>query len=495
MKQLNNKPWFLPLLVVFFILHGVTENFGFIEVSELLKIGLIIFSFVLAGYFAVKLIAKEKLYAALIIFFISAWLLFFGAIHDSVKTLPLLNWLHRYVIFLPFMLATILAFIFLIRNKRKMQHRLCLYLNILLLIYCIFDLSTYFLKWLPLKKSTSPPTINFQAGVAQAKPNVYLLVFDEYPGYKSLKDSFAFANDSLYHFLSSKDFKILPTFANYNLTFYDMASMLNMRYVAAGYQPLANTMMDDQQRLKEINDASVIRQFEAMGYSFTNYSIFDILGKASPGGNAAVVTQSALLTNKIFFYRIFKDLGWHFFSGRYNIPLVERWYKKDDRVNKLIEKKLLEGLNGNNTKPRFIYAHFNMPHPPIFCDSLGNYLPNAQIADLKSYTDKPLFLSYLKFANKKIVALVNAVTAKDSNAIIIVMSDHGYRAYNTTNLAEPLYFDNICAIRMPGKAHLPMMNKWSNVNLFPYLFNCAFNQKMRYLADSSVFLSDKISGN
>lgn len=495
MKQLNNKPWFLPLLVVFFILHGAAENFGFIEVSQLLKVGLIIFSFILAGYLAVKLITNENLYSALIIFLISAWLLFFGAIHDTVKALPWLNWLHRYIVFLPFMLSTILVFIFLIRDKIKVQQKLCLYLNVLLLIYGFFDLGTCVLKWLPLKKSSPPPAINFNGGLVQAKPNVYLLVFDEYPGYKSLKDSFAFANDSLYHFLSSKDFKILPTFANYNLTFYAMASMLNMRYVAAGYQPLANTMKDDQQRLKEINDASVIRQFEAMGYSFTNYSIFDILGKPSPGGNAAVVTQSALLTNKIFFYRIFKDLGWHFFSGRYNIPVVEQWYKKDDRVNKLIEKKLLEGLSGNNTKPRFIYAHFNMPHPPIFCDSLGNYLPNTQIADLKSYTNKPLFLSYLKFANKKIVALANAVTAKDSNAIIIVMSDHGYRAYNTTNLAEPLYFNNICAVRMPGKAHLPMKEKWSNVNLFPYLFNCAFNQKMPYLTDSSVFLSDKISGN
>ena len=333
--------------------------------------------------------------------------------------------------------------------------------------------------------------VNFNTAAVKSKPNVYFLLFDEYPGYKSLKDSFAFSNDSLYQFLETKEFKMLPTFSNYNTTFYSMASMLNMQYIDKPYNPLQNTMDDDQARLKEIKNALAVSYFKSMGYSFTNYSIFDILDEPSVKGNSFVISQATLLTHKIFFNKMLSDVGWNFIRGKYRIPFIEKIYMHEDRNNKFIEKQLSEIKPQKSRPPVFMYAHFNMPHALIFHDSAGNYLSNAQMFDPLTYYNKPAFLSYLKYTNEKIKKLVNTICVNDPGSIVIVMSDHGYRGYNTTSVNQPLCFDNICAVRFPDKNYLPLRDKWSTVNFFRYLFNCEFNQKIPYVSDSSVFLRDK----
>jgi hypothetical protein len=477
------------------MLHGIVENYGFIYFSEILKTGLTILGCVGLFYLVVLFFTKKAIHAALICFFISTWMLFFGAIFDWVKSIHFLRCIHSYSVFIPLMLLSFLAFILFIRQKKSLQNKLCFYLNLLLLIYCLFDLSALALKSLKPNCRSTAANINIDTTLVKSKPNIYFMLFDEYPGYKSLKDSFAFANDSLYHFLEKKEFKILPTFSNYNMTFYSMASMLNMEYIDKPYKALENTMEDDQLRIKEIKNARAIQFLKTMGYSFTNYSIFDILDQPSLKGNSFVISQATLITHKIFFNKILKDLGWHFISGKYRIPYIKYIAMHENRNNQFIEKKLSETKPENISKPRFIYAHFNMPHPPIFYDSAGNYLPVEKMFDDQSYGNKQIFLSYLKYANTKIEDMVNAICKNDPGSVVIVMSDHGYRNYKNIHLIEPLHFDNICAVRFPGNNYLPVKERWSNVNFFRYLFNCEFNQRIPYLNDSSIFLKDKKLAN
>src|SRR4051812_9173995 len=121
MKQLKHTPWFLFLLVLFFVVHGAVENFGFIYFAEVIKIGLAILAAVLLFFLITKLIVKQWLPAALIVFFISAWLLFFGAIFDWVKTVRFLYFLHSYSIFVPLMLLSWIIFIVFIRKRAALQ--------------------------------------------------------------------------------------------------------------------------------------------------------------------------------------------------------------------------------------------------------------------------------------------------------------------------------------------------------------------------------------
>ncbi len=490
MKQFKTIPWFLFLLVVFFILHGTVENFGFIYSKEIIKIGVTILICVTVFYAITKLFVKTSVHAALICFFISSWILFFGAIFEWVKSIHLLYWLHSYTVFVPFMLSIFLLFILFIRKKVTLQYKLCFYLNVLLLIYCLYDLGGLIVKLVKTIPANFSTTISFDTSLVKTKPNVYLLLFDEYPGYKSLKDSFAFANNDLYQFLEKKEFKFLPTFSNYNMTFYSMASMLNMEYIDKPYDALQNTMDDDQMRINEVKNARVVKYFKTMGYSFINYSIFDILDQPSFKSNSFVISQAKLLTHKIFFNKILSDVGWNFIYGKYSIPYIKYIYMQEDRNNKFFEKKLIDPANKIFAAPHFTYAHFNMPHPLVFYDSAGNYLPTAQIFDPQTYYNKPVILSYIKYTNNKIKNFVNVLYNRDPTAIVIIMSDHGYRGYNNNNSSVPLLFDNICAARFPDKNYAVFRDKWSNVNFFRYLFNSQFYQNIPYLKDSSIFLKD-----
>jgi hypothetical protein len=489
MNQLKKKPWFVFLLVLFFVLHGTVENFGNINHVEIIKVGSFIIVIVSIFYFMIKRIVKNIFHAALICFFISVWILFFGAIFDWVRGIGFLSFLHSYSIFVPFMFCAIIGFIIFIRKKNALSEKVSYFLNVLLLLYCLYDLFSLLILSSKEKKQFSTSTISFDTTLVKAKPNVYFMIFDTYPGYKSLKDSFGYANDDMYNFLEEKDFKILPTFSNYNITFFSMASTLNMQYIDKPFLPLHVTFETDQDRIKELKNAQVVQNFKSMGYSFNNYSIFDILDKPSVKGNSFLATQATLLTHKIFFNRMIKDIGWNFVTGKYKIPFVENMYMVEKINNRFIEKKLLQP-NVDKKVPQFTYAHFTMPHAPFFYDSTGKARPNDKIFDKSLNGDKSIFLSYLKYVNTKIKNLVGAISKNDSNAIIIVMSDHGWSFYKTKEANTPFFFNNICAVHFPDKNYLPMKEQWSNVNFFRYLFNCEFNQKIPYLKDSSTFLVD-----
>jgi hypothetical protein len=129
-----------------------------------------------------------------------------------------------------------------------------------------------------------------------------------------------------------------------------------------------------------------------------------------------------------------------------------------------------------------------MPHGPYYYDSLGNKNPYEKISHYTRWQDKALFLSYLKYVNKRMINMVDSIVKHQPGAIIVVMGDHGFRSYNSKQPHQPLRFDNLCAARFPDGKYSDMKESWSNVNLFRYLFNSQFGQNIPYLSDSSFTL-------
>ena len=154
--------------------------------------------------------------------------------------------------------------------------------------------------------------------------------------------------------------------------------------------------------------------------------------------------------------------------------------------NEKVTGSLLKCVAEKNDLPQFIYAHFLLPHHPYLFDSTGHFVSfNAATMNREE-----AYLSYLKYANGKITDLVSKMIKADPAAIIVIMSDHGYRDMVYTLGAKPYYFDNICAIRnisLPASSTITL----SNVNFFRYFFNTYFGQQFTYLPDSTIALSDK----
>lgn len=486
MKLLKKIPFFLFLLVLFFCLHGSVENYGYVGAYEVFVVGIVILFFVVVLFTLVQFFTRNYIFTSLIVFFIAVWYLFFGAIKDFLSNTAFLYFLQGYFVIIPFLLLLTLLWIVFLKFKKPLHSKLVFFLNLLMIIYCLLDIVLIVQEYFnaPSKKTAA---VTFNASKAEARPNVYLLVFDEYPGYKSLKDSFGFANDSLYRFLENNEFNIQPVFSNYGLTAFSMSSILNMRYINTDFDPLKLTQLDFQVRTDEIRNAAVFDVFKSMGYRFNNYSIFDINDQHGlSNSNEFVPVHSMMLTDKIFHNRFMRNSSW--FIKKF--PLWSKQYLFEHDVNNLkAQEMIVNASRAKEDKPVFSYGHFFLPHLPFYRDSLGKYNSIEYIAD-EAIVYKERFLSYLKYTNLVITSLAGSVIKNDPNSVIIIMSDHGFKNYSNKQLYEPYNFDNICAIRFKAKALLPFRDKWSMVNLFPYIFNSFYNQGMPYLADSVVALRD-----
>ena len=115
MKLFKKIPFFLVLLAVFFCLHGSVENYGFIRFTEVLYPGLLIAAGILLLTGVLLLFTRNLLHASLIAFFISLWYLFFGALHDWVKSTAALAFLKSYPVMVSVLLLFTLAWILFLK--------------------------------------------------------------------------------------------------------------------------------------------------------------------------------------------------------------------------------------------------------------------------------------------------------------------------------------------------------------------------------------------
>ena len=486
MKFLKKYPVFLLLLAVFFCLHGLVENYELIYIKSLALTFFYTILFIAVVYFLLKLILKNKIYTALVTFLSCGYILFFGAFLDFVKQFNLVAWLSKYAVFLTVSFLLLGFLFFVLKRKIVLQEKVFYFLNLLFIVYVLFDVISLIIKINSIKSDN-----NFDYAIdkktVQATPNVYLLLFDEYAGYESLRDSFGFKNDIFYNNLQKKGFEIVPTTANYNMTFFSISSLLNMKLIDSNYNANKLVAKDDINRIKEIKNATVVDCFQEMGYHFYNYSIFDIKNMPMPFANSYVKTNTNLITNKILPVRLLTDLGWNLMSSNKNNSIVENYLNKDNESNVAIEDKILQTTIPKSAKPSFTYAHFLLPHFPYYYDSIGNKLSNVVAFNDKLIYDKNYYLSYLKYANTQIEKMVTHLVAIDSSAIIVTMSDHGFHSYKS-NENKSVFFNNFCAIRSPNQYKVSLAGHKSMVNIFPCIFNQYFGQRFPYHTDSTIFL-------
>jgi hypothetical protein len=483
-KFLKAIPLYTFLLAVFFCLHGSLENFGFISFKEAIQVFFYSFISIAIAFFVINFISKSILYSGFITFFLAVIYLFFAVIKTNVFQITFLG---KYVIFLPLLSIVVLLVIILFRKKDKFLSKATLFLNVLLISYCILDTIFIIQKEVNKPKKTYSNTIRFNAKRVKDRPNVYFLLFDEYAGFKSLKDSFGFENNFFYEQLQNDSFKILNTFSNYNSTPFSMASLFNMDYLKAVKDSSTVGWRETQERMQDIKYGEVFGIFKSLGYTVKSFSMFEAGDNKSVGGNQFLLGHKRVLTHKMFHNVLLRDIGFNFVSGKNANTFIQKIFLGDmPYYNGRVEDGLFSSLNTNPT-PQFVYAHFLMPHFPFLYDSIGNKVPNDLLFEERSWLIKAQYVSYLKYCNKKIIEYEQNIIKKDSNAVIVIMSDHGFRFENLTASA----FNNFCAIRTRHEHLTDYGVITSNVNFFRYLLNTNFNQAIPYLNDKMVQLKEE----
>jgi len=492
--RLKKYPFYLFLLPVFFVLHGYLENFGFISLEDALVLMLSYCGMALGiGLFS-YLIFKDINKAALITAAWMSFFFFFAALHEFLKeNAPKFFSKYSFMLSLSVVLLIVL-YIILKRTKGKFL-KFNLFINVLFIIYIFVDIGG--LIWKSNNPSYQKLSVYSFARKNEyticdtcAKPNIYFLLFDEYGSSISLKEKWNYEN-KLDSSLKKKGFSVQSrSQSNYNFTAFSMSATLNMSFIE-GIKNIKSVTADDYANCNIlVRDNQVITFLDAHGYDIVNYSMFDLAGHPASVEQSFLPLKTKLITDRTLFARMNKDIGWLLITRfPFNLFTKNHFLKHRENNNRFLEQ-VKEQTRKQSMKPKFVYAHFYMPHPPFFYDSVGNLKDNELVYHESKIIPPSSYLEYVTYTNGEILKLVDTIQTNDPKSIIVILSDHGFRV-PTKDPFPHFFFQNMNAIYFPDKDYRMLYDSMTNVNQFRAIFNKTFNQKFPLLKDSSILLIDR----
>ncbi|MER3497277.1 MAG: hypothetical protein C4308_00885 [Chitinophagaceae bacterium] len=485
--SLKQFPYFLLLLPIFFVLHGVVENFGLVPYADAVKLSVIYLGSILALVAIAWLYYRKLMNAALAVFVFAVIYFFFGSFHDSLKRLTGNSFFSSYKVVLSILLLFVILIIILLKRKNP-SAKVFLFLNILFIILVAYDLLGIISKGKSLSNNNRFNK-NFVRCDSCDHPDIYLIIADGYAGHQELNDLFNYDNSEFENQLRQRGFHIVPNSkSNYNFTPFSIASMLNMDWLQ-GLEGSNTSKKDIALCYATIKKSRANDFLQSLGYQFYNFSIFDYPGQPSVIQPTFLPGKTLPITSQTLFNRLQRDLWYHLvvdlnLSSAKNAVL----YRDQKNNNKIfsLTKQIAEAKNPN---PKFIYTHLVMPHYPYYFKEDGKETPQDSLTETY-WQNKTAFLSYLKYSNKIFLQLIDHIILKSAKPpVIVLMGDHGFREFKD-NVEKKYHFMNLNAVYLPDRNYSNFYAGMSNINQFRVLFNSLFDQKFPVLKDSTSFLRE-----
>jgi len=341
----------------------------------------------------------------------------------------------------------------------------------------IFSITSFSISTADDNSFANLSDIPVQISDVENKPNIYLIILDEYAGFIQLKNDFNFDNSDFRIELEKRDFFVVKeSLSNYPNTSLSVPSIINMMYFDFIPDKLGKDSKNIRVVEKMINENNVMKILQANGYKIKT---LDGAIARTPDTYLADVR----LCSSIF--DINPDIRKNF--ALVYVPIVGLQELIFDEV---IRSKLecsfsaLMDFNEEPNNPNFVVAHLRFPHSPYIYDSSGNSISINDIGDKNAY------LEQLKFVNKKTLEIIDSIQEKASTNIIIIISDHGYRFYiNWENPTEDDYirgFNNLAAYYLPGEEKHETI---ALVNIFRTIFNSYLGMDYEILDDRQIWYS------
>lgn len=492
-RRLLTIPFFVFLLPVFFVFHGFQENLGYIHPGEAIILTLVYLAGAAIVFALAWLFYRNATKAALAAGLILAFYFFFGALQDFLKSH--LHAISRYAVIVPLFLLAAITWIIFLRRTRTNLSRITLYLNVLLLIYIAVDglLLINLHMLVPFvegkRASRTTFTLNYYGG---EKPDIYFLIFDAYTSSKALNEQYHYDNGDFDRFLTAKGFHIQSSSrANYKYTILSMPSILNMGYLERLVDVKGGPVAEYYYLSDLIKNNDLMSWLKISGYDIVNCSIFDLRGHPTPITESLLPLQTRLITDQTFYSRFYRDVGWNFYQYTIN-PLskkeIDLSLNNDNKLISLVES----ASTTSSPRPRFIYGHFNIPHPPYYYDKDGR---RREVKAPYKPTDEDNvqeYLDYLPYTNRRAEEMIDTIlTNTHGKAVIILMGDHGLRYHDTLGYNPLSFVENQNAVYFPNRDYHLFYDSISGVNQFRVVLNSLFGQELPLLKDSVVNVKDK----
>ena len=252
-----------------------------------------------------------------------------------------------------------------------------------------------------------------------AKPDIYYLVFDRYAGSPALEKYFDFDNEPFFRELEERGFTVARnSVSNYVKTSLSLTSSLEMDYLD---EEALNAEARDPADQEVINRRfqgrlAVPSELKGQGYRFilvpswwpptaTNVDADLTFGYEGPSEFTLALLDTTLFTA---------------FSGpREEIDPYSMDQLRNSTLHQIRRMREVPSLPG----PKFVMAHFLIPHPPTLFDRDGTGFEGAETS--LSPTEK--YTRQVEFTNSQILEIVDAIRAapSDEEPVIVLQADEG----------------------------------------------------------------------
>ena len=310
-------------------------------------------------------------------------------------------------------------------------------------------------------------------------PNVYLLMLDAYSGDITLKKDFGFDNSKFYQQLEQRGFFIQKeSYSNYPNTDFSMPSIMNMNYLDF-ISDIQGEQSTDLRLVQELwNNNKVMQVFQSAGYEIYSFH--------GGFGTSTLTTENFCRTNLNLSPELTHSLV------NYYMPISEireNLFEKQHYDHVLCVLDKTKKFESKSNTPFYMHMHLKLPHQPFVFDSEGNKIRETISSNRFDSELKNAYLEQVIFANKKTLEIIDEIQKRNSDDVIILMSDHGGRfGVNWVDPSEMDYFrgfNNLSALYFPGQ-ELNLPEYVSAVNTFRIFFNIYFNTEYEIL-DEKLF--------
>ena len=403
-----------------------------------------------------------------------SWFLVLFAIHGNIHILLLnqqseaLQFFGKNSILGPIFLVILIAgIIYIIRTKyvndkisvaNVMSITIVGFLSVSMLVYFVenpVDLAAAEYFDLPIISST-----------VENKPDVFVFILDEYAGKDQLRIDFNYDLTDFENELIERGFLIPEkSYSNYPNTANSEPSFMNMQYLDFLTEELGRESKDLRINHKIKDGNNVMKVFKKNGYKITNFY----------AGMGA--TGEALLVDKqnCNYGTINDDLRKNFVNTYVPVSyfneqflLTHQWEKLDCTF------KTVLNFENDPEHPDYVHVHMKLPHAPYIFDENGERVNYPHPEHMEIELEKKAYLDQLIFTNKKMLELIDSVQSSSPEAVIMVFSDHGFRAEinweNPENIDYLRGFDVIAYFYFPGK-DVVLPDELSIVNIYRIFFN------------------------
>jgi len=317
---------------------------------------------------------------------------------------------------------------------------------------------------------------------AVGRPDVYFIVLDGYARQDVLARYYGTRNDRFLTELRARNFSVsTESSSNYNWTFLSLASTLNLGYIHDLFaNDLTATSIDRSIVYDRIRDNETARFLRARGYRTVHVQSTWGATSTNPYANQEIRCQQGLYSNE--FVRVVAEASWlRAFNSRAGADLARCHLANFEALSHM----------GSEPGPKFVFAHFVLPHHPYLFDRDGTILRNAVVSNQfefqrQLWEDRAAYAAQLEFVNHKVIETIDAILgASATPPIIVLASDHGPGITRGLGNGEyaALRLANLGAYHLPGAPTDLIPNAGSAVNQFRNILSYYFDADLPPLPD------------